>query len=142
RMHDLSNAAKETEFTADQMTNAFIALKGAGLDPTVQGMKDLSAFASFAGSDIQTVGKALERASIGRMQHVTALIVPPVTMDGGRVYAEINGRCVASEGGVNSFMKEGVRIPGEEWLKSQERGLNTFRGRMNKLPAGGVKVAQ
>lgn len=142
RMHDLSNAAKETEFTADQMTNAFIALKGVGLDPTVQGMKDLSAFASFAGSDIQTVGKALERASMGRMRRLSELLGTPVKMDGDRVFAEINGQLVESEEGVKGFMKELKRIQGEDWLKAQERGLNSFRGQMNKLRDVGVKVAQ
>lgn len=142
RMHDLSNAAKETEFTADQMTNAFIALKSVGLDPTVQGMKDLSAFASFAGSDIQTVGKALERASMGRMRRLSELLGTPVKMDGDRVFAEINGQLVESEEGVKGFMKELKRIQGEDWLKAQERGLNSFRGQMNKLRDVGVKVAQ
>lgn len=133
RMQEMQNVAKKSAFTTSQMTSAFIALGGAGLEPTADFMQSLGQFASHAGSDIETVGKALERASMGRMRRISELLGTKVTMDGDRVFATINGELVESQKGLKGFMRELQRIEGSEWAKAEQRDLATMTGAMNKL---------
>lgn len=132
-MQDMQRVAKRSAFTTSQMTNAFIALKSNGLDPTADFMQSMGQFASYAGSNIDTVSKALERASLGRMRRISELLGTKVTMDGDRVFATINGELVESQYGIKGFMRQLERIQGKEWAKAEERDLATLTGAMNKL---------
>ena len=132
-MDALQKVARKTAFTTSQVTDAYINLTSMGLEPTTAWMGKLSQFASFAGSDIGTVSKALERASLGRMRRISELLGTPVKMDGDRVFATINGQLVESERGIKGFMRELERLQGGEWAQAERRNLGTMSGAMNKL---------
>src|SRR5699024_4695515 len=142
RMQELEGVAKSSAFTTQQMTNAFIALKSHGLDPTANFMQSMGQFASYAGSNIETVAKALERASLGRMRRIGELLGTKVTMDGDRVFATINGELVESQKGIKGFMRELERIQGSEWAKANKRNLDTMSSAMNKLKDVGERSAR
>src|SRR5699024_337821 len=142
RMQELEGVAKSSAFTTQQMTNAFIALKSHGLDPTANFMQSMGQFASYAGSNIETVAKALERASLGRMRRISELLGTKVTMDGDRVFATINGELVESQKGIKGFMRELERIQGGEWAKANKRNLDTMSSAMNKLKDVGERSAR
>lgn len=142
RMRDMEIVARKSAFTTSQMTNAFIALKSHGLDPTADFMESMGQFASYAGSNIETVAKALERASLGRMRRIGELLGTKVTMDGDRVFATINGELVESQKGIKGFMRELERIQGKEWFEAQQRDLDTMGAAMNKLKDVGERVAR
>lgn len=121
-----------TTFQLDEVTNAFITLRNAGLQPTTQFMTDIGNIAAGMGKRLDDVAKAVFNATTGEFEMLKQLGIK-VKTEGDKLKVIFRGttQTIANDG--ISIVKVIQQIGKTEYAGSIERQAQTLSGAFSNL---------
>lgn len=124
--------AIDTPFQVENLTAAFVALKGAGLEPTRETMQGLSNFAAAMGKDIFETAEAVRAASTGEFERLKQLNVV-ARVEGNKLVMLFNGVRTKIDRDAESVRKYLVDIGNTQFAGAAAARMGTLEGAVSNL---------
>jgi hypothetical protein len=121
-----------TTFQLDEVTNAFITFKNAGLQPTTEFMTNVGNIAAGMGKRIDTVAQAVFNATTGEFEMLKQLGIK-VKTEGDKLTVNFRGTAHEIENDGKAIIKFIEDIGEAEFAGSLERQANTLSGALSNL---------
>lgn len=121
-----------TTFQLDEVTNAFITFKNAGLQPTTEFMTNVGNIAAGMGKRIDNVAQAVFNATTGEFEMLKQLGIK-VKTEGDKLTVNFRGTATEIENDGKAIIKFIEEIGEVEFAGSLERQANTLSGALSNL---------
>ena len=124
----IDRMARRLPFTIDQVAEAFIRLKGAGLEPTEQQMMAFGNVAATMGSDIDSLIGAAQSAARGMPRALEGILRTDIATKGSHIEVLIEGERVRVERDMEAVLNFLQEMGEDRYAGGAERMMNSLNG--------------